>query len=141
MFQKKTAKGGVMRLGLVAAAVMLFLRDPIMAPLGDFLSHRVGFDTSNMSVYMGLIAFYYFFAGLYIAKRMPNPTGVAMSSGFWTIGLTVFWLVYTYSIGPILQGVEATAFPAAEVWALNFGVEAMAFITVVGAFVGKLKSG
>ena len=141
MFQKKTAKGGVMRPGLVAAAVMLFLRDPIMAPVGDILSNAFGVDTGSNPVFLGLIALYYFIAGLYIAGRMPNPARVAMSAGFWTIGLSVFWLVYSYSLAPVLQGVVAPAFPAPEVWVTNFGVEAMTFIAVVGAFVGKLKSG
>jgi hypothetical protein len=141
VFQKKTAKGGVVRSGLVAAAVLLFLRDPLITPVSDFLSNRVGVDTSNMTVFMGLIAVYYLIGGIYIAKRMNNPTAVAISAGFWTVGISVFWLVYSYSIGPILQGVVAPAFPTPEVWAVNFGVEAVAFVAVIGAFIGKLKSG
>lgn len=139
MFQRRT-NDGVVRAGLVAAAVMLFLRDPLLAPIGDFLAHRLDMNFGNMSAYMGLIAIYYFIAGLFISNSVKNSTGVAMSAGFWTVGLAVFWLLYTHTIGPVIQGVVAPAFPAPEVWALNLGVEAMAFVSVAGAFVSKLKS-
>lgn len=139
MFQPKSRKG-VVKTGLVAASVMLFLRDPIMAPVGDLLSSRFGVNVADMSIYMGLIALYYIGAGMVLGAQVKNASSVAFSAAFWTIGLAVFWLVYTYSLGPILQGTEAMAFPAPEVWALNFGVEAMAFLAVVGAFLARIKS-
>lgn len=140
MFQRRTSDG-VFRSGLVAAAVMLFLREPIMAPISDILSGILGVDVSGDGTYMSLVAVYYFIAGFFLVSRFKAPTSVALSVGFWTVGLELFWLIYIYFLGPIIQGAVAPAFPEVSIWLSNFGIAAMAFATIIGAFVGKIKSG
>ena len=138
MFQRRTSDG-VFRSGLVAASVMLFLRDPILAPISDFISYRLDMDLGNMFTYMGIFAIYYFIAGFILTSKVKNPSGVAVSASFWTLGLALFWLLYTHTLGPAIEGMVAPDFPMLEIWAQDLGVEAMAFFAVVGAYVGKLK--
>ena len=138
MFAKKRNKG-IVTAGLVAASVMMFLRDPILAIVGDVLSGSMSVDISDMQTRLLILGTFYLLAGLVMATRGAQATSIAFSAAMWTIGLAAFWLIYAYTLGPIIQGFDSPVEASADVWQVNIGSEAMSLLAVVGAFFGKLR--
>lgn len=138
MFQRKTSKGGVVRSGLVAAAVMTVLLPLFSSLASDVLTYTMSIDI-DQTMLMVLSALFYFFAGFYLAGRGDNPTGVALSASFWIMGLGIFWLLYHNFLFPFFHEEVMQTTGLIDNLLSSLSYSALAFVSVIGARLGKLK--
>jgi len=135
---KNASRGNIIMAGLVAAAIMAFLREPISSPFQDFFTTHLLIGMEPMQLHLVILAIYYGICGLFMTRAGHPPVPIAMAASLWTIGIQLLWIFYTFVAGPFIRGEEGPGMTA-DLITVNMGIEAMVLFCVVGAFLSGVR--